>query len=295
MLPHRSKRYAGLDDSEIPRLKLATGRQLLLIGFMVTLLLVVVFPRKELVAKLYEQDSLDELSLSYIQNLYRANTRNLDVALLLARVQQDKLDLPTLLLMLLRPSAEGDLRQRNAARAILLQAYDRHLRKPLSPAQWEDLRRDLPAVLSPAAQDPLTDTMAEQFADLAFRLDAPDFGLQFAAKLRHVDPANTLEHYAKRALARGDYEQAARYYFLGQQKVEGLEAQRRFFTAGVDTLMAGGRYATAMAAARQHLGALVQDRTTLRYMARIALAAGYPGDASSYAKALVFTLDGGAP
>ena len=69
MLPHRSKRYAGI-DGEIPRLKLATGWQLLLIGFMVVTLLAVVFPRKELVAKLYEQETLDELTLSYIQNLY---------------------------------------------------------------------------------------------------------------------------------------------------------------------------------------------------------------------------------
>lgn len=33
------------------------------------------FPRKILVEKLYEQDSLDELTHSYIQNLYRADSK----------------------------------------------------------------------------------------------------------------------------------------------------------------------------------------------------------------------------
>ena len=294
MLPHRSKRYAGI-DGEIPRLKLATGWQLLLIGFMVVTLLAVVFPRKELVAKLYEQETLDELTLSYIQNLYRASAGNLDVALLLARVQQQKLDLPTLRLMLLSAAAEGDLRQRTAARTILLSAYDRRLQKSTNAEQLAELRQGLPAFLDPALADSMTESMAQQFADLAFTLDNPDAGLQFIAKTQKSSGPDALERYAVRGLARGNYEQAARYYFMAQQQAEPYTDKRRLFMAGVDTLMAGGLYARAMSAANTHLGALAQDRVTLRYLARVALAAGYPNEANAYAKALIFQPQGAQP
>lgn len=294
MLPLRSKRYAGI-NGEIPRLKLATGWQLLLIGFMVLTLLVVVFPRKELVAKLYEQETLDELTLSYIQNLYKASAGNLDVALLLARVQQEKLDLPTLLLMLLGPAADGDLRQRTAARTILLKAYGSHLQKKWSNAQLASLREGLPALIDPALDDTMSEPMAQQFADLAFRLDRPDLGLKFIEKIQIDNVAQALKTYAANALATGNYEQAARYYFLAQDKTETLAEQRVLFAAGVDTLMAGGFYTSAMTSSRTHIGALAHDRTTLRYLARIALAAGNPAEANAYAKSLMYQTDGVQP
>ena len=99
MTPDRSKRYAGI-DGEIPRLRLATNGQLLLIALLVVALLAMIFPRKQLVEKLYAQQSLDPLTLSYIQNLYQTDAHNADVAILLARAQQDDLQIGTLEAML---------------------------------------------------------------------------------------------------------------------------------------------------------------------------------------------------
>lgn len=90
MLLDRSKRYAGVDD-EIPRLALSSTWQLLVIALLIVALLVLIFPRKALIASLYEQEVLDELTLSYIQNLYRAEPGNADVAILLAKSQQFEL------------------------------------------------------------------------------------------------------------------------------------------------------------------------------------------------------------
>lgn len=292
MLPNRSKRYAGI-DGEIPRLQLATGWHLLLITFLVGTLLVVIFPRRALVAKLYEQESLDDLTLSYIQNLYRADTRNLDVAILLARVEQDKLS-SNLEQMLLNVASGGELRQRMAARTILLRVYTRRMAPPTDHEQVEGVKRRLSALLVPALQDPLPPHMAQQFADLAFTLDRPDLGLLCIEKMNAGDAPLSLEHYARRALGMGHYQQAARYYFLAQQHADDGLAQRRLFMAGVDTLMADGLYADALAAARTHGAQWVRanDRIMLRYLARMALTAGNPQEAADYAKALVFQTPG---
>lgn len=289
MLPNRSKRYAGI-DGEIPRLKLATGWQLFLIGLLMTTLLVLIFPRRELVAKLYEQETLDELTLSYIQNLYRASTRNLDVAILLARVQQEKLDLPTLELMLLPSASDGDLRQRLAARTILLGAYSRRMAGNLNREQLAKLKRNVSALLLPALEDPLPDAMTQRFADLAFTLDQPEIGLRFLEKAHLNGGPQALEDYARRALAVGNYRLSSRYYFMAQERADNMDLHRRLFVAGVDTLMAGGLYQEAISAARAHVATLAQDSATLRHLARTALAAGAPEEAADYARALVFQV-----
>ena len=75
---------------------LASNWQLALVALLVLALLFLIFPRQTLVQKLYEQESLDELTQSYIQNLYRADRKNADIGILLTRAQQDSLDIKTL-------------------------------------------------------------------------------------------------------------------------------------------------------------------------------------------------------
>ena len=70
MLPDRSKRYAGI-DGDLPRLRLAEYWQLAIIAIIMGGLFMVIFPRKALVEKLHKQERLDDLTLSYIENLHR--------------------------------------------------------------------------------------------------------------------------------------------------------------------------------------------------------------------------------
>jgi hypothetical protein len=294
MLPDRSKRYAGI-DGEIPRLGLASTWQLFLIALMVGALLAMIFPRRELVEKLYAQETLDELTLSYIHNLYRANTRNMDVAILLARSEQEGMDIDALEHMLQGPTQSGDLRQRTEARLILMKAYARALKTSKDSVQKSELKARLTALMRAAIPEVLPERQAQAFADLAFEEGLPELGTQFLAKIDIGRSATELEHYAESALAKGQYGVASEYFLLARMQAKGTDQARQLFMRGIDTLMAGNQFSQAMVSAAQYMGTLENDAPTLRYMARQALAAGYPAQAALYARALVFQAGGFAP
>jgi hypothetical protein len=82
---------------------------------------------------------------------------------------------------------------------------------------------------------------------------------------------------------------------LARMQAKETDQARQLFMQGIDTLMAGNQFRQAMVSAGQYLGTLESDPQTLRYMARQALAAGYPAQAALYARALVFQTDVFAP
>ena len=166
MLPDRSKRYAGV-DGEIARLELAANWQLLVVALLVIALLMAIFPRKALIEQLYQQRTLDDLTLSYVQNLYRTNPKNADAALLLARTQQDVMDISTLESLILGLATSGDLRQRNEARAVLLKAYRTQLGKKLDKVESGRLTARLMDLLQAAKADDLPDRLAYGFQQIS--------------------------------------------------------------------------------------------------------------------------------
>lgn len=292
MLPDRSKRYAGI-DGEIPRLILASPWQLILIALLVLALLVLIFPRKTLVEKLYEQETLDELTLSYIQNLYRAESSNADAAVLLTKAQKDTLDLATLEARL-RPLLQAkDPRQRTEVLVMLSNAYEQAMALPMDERERGRLTVRLTEVLERASRESLSEPLSRLFAATAFELNLPHLGLAFLARVEDVPPARTLEKYASEALGRGQYGVAAEYFLMARDQTRDQEAARRLFQKGIDTLMAASRFQQALNAAEIHLGDLADDPATLRYLARTAQAAGDPVRAADYARRLVFQVPGG--
>lgn len=291
MLPDRSKRYAGI-DGEIPRLVLATKWQLALVAWLVVALLFLIFPRKILVEKLYEQDSLDELTHSYIQNLYRADSKNADAAILLTRAQQDALDLKTIESRLLPWVDADDARQRTATWVMLTKAYEKALAADPDPYERKRLTLQLAELLQKASLAPVSEPLARRFAAAAFGQHLPRLGLVFLAQFGDAHPVATLEQYGQNALGQGDYEGAADYFLMARDQTTDLEDARRLFQKGVGTLMAASQFKQAMRAAEAHLGNLSGDAVTLRYLTRTAQAAGDPMRAAHYARRLVFQSSG---
>ncbi len=287
MLPARSRRYAGV-DGEIPRLVLASNWQLGLIALLVLALLFLIFPRKALVEQLYQQNSLDELTLSYIQNLYRADPSNVDVGLLLAKSQQERMSLAELEALLVPLVQAGDERQRTGALTMLLNRYQKVLASPLQASERAVVVRQLGLVLEWAALQKVAPHLAQQLAALAFEVNLPRLGLLFFDQVEPGQSLKTLERYARQALGNGSYALAARYFLMARDGVVNTDDARRLFMAGIDTLMAASQFEQAMQLAEQHLGGLDQDAPTLRYLARTALAAGQTARAAYYARALVF-------
>lgn len=292
MLPDRSKRYASA-DGEIPRQRLASGWQLLLMLLVVLVMYYLVFPKKVLIQRLYDQGELDDLALTYVQNLYRADTRNSDAALLLARHRASSMDARELETLVLPFVRSEDLRRRTMARQLLATAYERQLEGFPSPLMRARLRERLADVIRQALNDPLPRQLALAYTDLAYRVDLPELG---ARMLQTYAPSLTLaelEQLGHEALARREYARASHYFLLARARSTELAQARRLYQLGIGALMAGGLYPQALEAAEAHLGHLETDLPTLRYLVRMALAAGNPSLAARYARQLVFHQPGG--
>jgi hypothetical protein len=287
MLPDRSKRHAGV-DGETPRLQLASNWQLLLVAILMIGLLRVIFPHKALVEKLYDQEQLDELTFSYIENLHRTEPGNADLTILLGRVQREQRDIANLGQLLQPVIRGGNARQRAEARMLLLNAYEHQLAAELPPETLESLRTRLAAFLQEANRDDIPPALAGAFAAAAFRQDWMALGTQFLNRVAPGRTAQALEGYAQEALAQGRHTLASEYYLLARRQAETSEAARRYFREGIGALMASSRFALAMRVAERDMGDLADDPETLRFMARTALAAGDPVRAARYAQWLVF-------
>jgi hypothetical protein len=292
MLPDRSKRYAGI-DGKIPRLRLATGWQLALIALIMVGLLTVIFPRKALVEKLLVQEQLDPLTLSYVQNLQRSDPGNIDLALLLARVQRLTLGVTAMERMLEPVLARGDERQRNEALTLLLGTYQRVLDTHPSDAQYARVRNPLAALLASLHPDEVSPALASRLATAAFGIEMPEAGLTYLNRAHAGHSTDVLVQQARIALGVGRYALAAEYFFLARRQTAGTGAARPLLQAGIGALMQASLFAQAMQAADRETGDLADDPETLRYLARTALAAGDPPHAVRFARQLVFAGLGG--
>lgn len=293
MLPDRSKRFAGL-DADIPRLTLASNGQLVLVALMVAILLVVIFPRKALVEQLYDQETLDELTLSYIQNLYRADTRNADLALLLARSQLANLGLKELEELLTPLAIRGDERQKLQARTMLFDRYEERLDEEIGAQERAQILANAKELLTVVSKDNVTKAFASRLADFAFDWDMPQLGLVLFAKGEGGLSTKVLERYAEVALADGNYAMSGEYYFLARKETKDLGEARRLFKLGIGILIQGRLYAQAMSSVASHLGSLEDDPETLRFVVRAALNSDDAAVAAEYGRRLVFVRNGRA-
>lgn len=287
MLPDRSKRHAGI-DGEVERLQLASHWQLLLVALLMLGLFRVIFPDKALVAKLYDHQKLDPLTMSYIENLRRTDLGNADLTILLGRVQRDQLDIVNLDYLLQPVIQTGTPRQRFEAQALLLGAYDRSLHTELKDAERQRQQRAVMALLEDANRDGIPPALAADCAVMAFQLEHIVLGTAFLNRVAPTQTAIALANYGAEALAKGRHALASAYYLLARRYASSPNAARDYFHQGVATLMAASRFEQAMEAAERNIGDLAEDPVTLRFMAHAALAAGYPARAARYAQGLVF-------
>lgn len=287
MLPDRSKRYAGI-DGDIPRLRLATAWQLALIALIMVGLLAVIFPRKALVEKLLVQEQLDALTLSYVQNLQRSDPGNLDLALLLARVQRQTLGVTAMERMVEPVLARGDERQRNEALTLLVSTYQRALDTQPSGVQYARIRNPLAALLKDLHPAELSPPLASRLATAAFSIEMPEAGLAYLNRAHAGRSTDVLVQQARIALGAGRYTLAAEYFFLARRQVSDPGTERPLLESGIGALMQASLFQQAMQAADRETGDLAADPDTLRYLARTALAAGDPPRAVRFAHELVF-------
>jgi hypothetical protein len=185
-------------------------------------------------------------------------------------------------------TTKGDLRQRNEARVMLINAYQSQLDQDSNVSEISHIKTQMTKVLQAAQLDPMPDNLTQWFGDRAFKLNLPSVGLAFYKKLPVELTSSIAENYGDIALANRQHELAAYYYFLARERATSHNESRRLFQLGIKTLMAASLFDQAMQEAHAKLADLAEDRPTLRFLASTALAAGDPAAAAAYARKLVF-------
>lgn len=139
-----------------------------------------------------------------------------------------------------------------------------------------------------AADDKIPRHLARVFFALANKFRIESERLAYLALIVPELVPKTPEEYAREWLGLGDYATAAHYFFVAREEATNTEDARRLFMTGMGAWMASSQFKQAMLAADQHIGDLDNDLQTLRYLTRVALAAGDPARAAYYARRLVF-------
>lgn len=290
MLPARWKRFAQAEDDDLPRLLLVEHWQLALIAVLMMGLFALIFPREALVERLYGQNTLDALTLAYVENLQRTEPDNPGLAILLARTQQHELSIDSLERLLLPVTLHGDTSQQHEANRLLLAGYERALQQALTPAAHREVVEHLRKRLLALRTQELSREQTVELAFLAFRIEDLPLGLgylQRSGSLGQAVIAQRMAAQGREALGLGQYQLASEFYRLARTEAGSRDEARLWFRESVATLMAAQHHADAMQLAAQELKELSDDAATLRYLTRTALAAGQPQQAAHYARLLL--------
>jgi len=129
-------------------------------------------------------------------------------------------------------------------------------------------------------------------ANDAIALGKPDMALLLYQRMLNVDLDENVRVYvkaAKFALSQGDYRLSSELYFIAKNEATTVEDKRMYLIAGLKSLQSGDLLVEAVNAAEKHVGDLSDDRATLIFLTKLALAANKPELAEKYVKKAITT------
>lgn len=145
--------------------------------------------------------------------------------------------------------------------------------------------------LREAAGLALAPAQTGQLAEKAARAGEPEVARRMMARYLASGAAPRtaafLSAAAAQMLGAGDYRLASRLYLEARRLAGEPAQQRELFIKGIASLQAGNLMAEALQSAERELGELDSDREVLKFLTRLALAAGKPAVAERYANRLM--------
>ncbi|MDR5808994.1 tetratricopeptide repeat protein [Caballeronia sp. LZ019] len=260
-------------------------------GLLVTLMLVLAFPRERLQERLLRGREVDTLTVAYLEAWLRIEPDNTDVLNELTREYLKAQRIADAQRMLARLSVSSDPHAQLRALKVRIELAETeaYALAPGDPARRARLA-ELRALLDETIGKPWDAAELEAFAAKARALNDGALAGRYYERLAQMKPdeaSRWLTQGAQLKLAAGDHVGAANAFFAAQTHARTRDDERRLFLSGVQALQAGNRLADALVAADTHIGSLGRDRETLRYLTKLALAAGRPDIADRYAKRLL--------
>lgn len=291
-MEQRRSRLVAPDATGLRARILSTGGLLVVAG-MVLVVLVLLFPRRELIDRLRAERRNDELSVSYLANLLTSEPDNDELRVLLAE-------------------RHFALRQADRAEAALAPIGERAMANPETRLRLSRLRYSLLELRANAAapggdeaqrlREALVAGLNERlllpwstpdllmFARKAVALEQLGLAQRFHARIRFDadgDRAPWFEEAVRTALWAQDYAGAAMLHRRAMEVTPLAERQRAHLLSALRILQSGNLLDAAMDLARRHDDVVGADAAMLDYLTRLALAANRPDLADGYARRMM--------
>ncbi|MSN24820.1 MAG: hypothetical protein GJV46_03020 [Geobacter sp.] len=257
------------------------------------LLLFVLYPEKSLLKLLSNQEVSSPAQRRYLEALIHLRSDDSALVMVLARSYlASKSPLQALqTLDHLREPLPADIRK--ASRRLRYEALrQRLLSLPAGSGESDRTRQLFASQIELMRQDGATMQELETYLADARHVGDNVSAQKLKSLLRPLAAApsepqgapavSTPESMASAALARRDYRGAASIYFAAMQSNRETGQRRRYFLSAVKTLQSGNLVAEALDAGEKYINGLAEDRETMLFMARLALAANRPDRSQVY-------------
>lgn len=253
-----------------------------LLGLMLLVALVAIYPFKALVERITTARKSDPLTIAYVRNLLRADPGN------------QELQRAWKLLTAPPPTPDGPAsRSPEGIRLAWQRLLDREaalrLMAPGSPLQLTlaaEVRQDLHRL----ADEPLEHALLIELFRKAQAYDEEALAQQLFLRVESERPdlgAHWFGEAAAQVLGDGDYRVAAKLYGVARARSANLEDERRYFTRQIGALRGGELMVPAVEAAESQLGSLAKDKETLLFLVELFRAANRPDLAEKYTRMLL--------
>jgi polysaccharide biosynthesis protein PelB len=291
-MEQKRSRLVASDATGLRARILSTGG-LLVVAAMVLVVLVMLYPRQQLLDRLRAEPRNDELSVSYLANLLSSEPDNDDLRMLLAErhfalKQADRAE-AVLQPLLGRPSGHEAVRLRVSKLAYSLLELRANAATPGS-APALTLREQLIAGLQERLTLPWSTPDLLLFARKATALEQLALAQRFHSLIRFDadgDRAPWFEEAVRTAIWAQDYTGAATLHQRAMDLAPSLERKRHHLREALRILQSGNLLGQALALAQAHTSVVGDDRALLDYLTRLALAANQPAVAEGYARRLL--------
>ena len=288
MLRRSSYAAASLD-----RPRLVAPHVLLGIALLVALLLVVLYPYRELVQYTLNATRGDTLTIAYLRNLLRTDPDNPELRLALVRqalARRDYDGARLALAPLLSGTPAGAAG--TEARWVEWTVFESELLASLpGSARRAELEAALPEKLRRTVLiDGLTDQNRMALVERALSWGQAVLALEllsaFTREGVRPDP-RIYREAAKELLGHGEYRSAAKILLLLRAAEPDAAARRQLYLQAIRILQSGNLLALALETAERELGELSGDTEVLYYLVTLARAANRPDAAARFARAML--------
>ena len=291
-MEQKRSRLVAPDATGLRARILSTGG-LLVVAALVLVVLVMLYPRQQLLDRLRAEPRNDELSVSYLANLLTSEPDNDDLRILLAErhfslKQPDRAE-AALQPLLGKTIAHEDIRLRLSRLTYSLLELRANAATPGS-AQAQVLRAQLVAGLQERLTQPWSTPDLLLFARKATALEQLPLAQRFHGLIRFDadgDRAPWFEEAVRTAIWAQDYVGAATLHQRAMALHPTVERKRWHLREALRILQSGNLLGQALTLAQSHADIVSDDRALLDYLTRLALAANQPAVAEGYARRLL--------